>query len=107
MTGTTIEITQTQNVLEIQDDESVNVIQEILEILEIGTPGPPGATPGATYIFGSAATTWTINHNLGYKPVISCYTVGGIEVVADIVHTSDNQAIVYFSTATAGAARVI
>lgn len=67
------------------------------------------AVPADYYIHsqGAAATTWTINHNLGRKPAISLRTVGGAEVDGAITHISDNQATAQFSAALAGTAYCI
>ena len=52
------------------------------------------------------STTWTINHNLGYKPAIDLFSVGSQEIDGGVVHTSDNQTVVTFTVATAGFARL-
>ena len=68
-------------------------------------PVPAGA-PGGTYEHpqASAADEWIVNHNLGYKPNISVLTVGGVKVVAEVLHISNNQARVYFDNPMAGTA---
>lgn len=53
------------------------------------------------------ALVWTINHNLGYRPVVELFTVGQVEFDAEIVHTSDNQCVVYLVKETAGFARCV
>lgn len=60
-----------------------------------------------THTQSSAASTWTINHNLGYNPIVQVFTSGGVEVIADVVHTSPNQTVIYFSAPTSGFARMI
>jgi hypothetical protein len=69
-----------------------------------GDKGSAGAA-GGSYVHhqSSAATVWTVTHNLGYY-------VGGISVIdsaetivfGDITHTSINSFTVSFSTACAG-----
>lgn len=54
---------------------------------------------------GSPATTWTVNHNLGYRPTVQIYNASNFEVEAEIESPTTNQVIVRFSTATAGFAR--
>jgi hypothetical protein len=73
----------------------------------IGPPGPPGPS-GAGYDFNQAspAITWTINHNLGYRPSVQMFTVGGLEVLGEIQHTSNNQTLITFNIAVAGTARL-
>lgn len=51
---------------------------------------------------GSAASTWTIAHNLGKHPNISIYTVGGVEVEAAIIHLSSNVAQILFDAPFSG-----
>lgn len=53
------------------------------------------------------AATWTINHNLGYRPLITLLTSGGVEYEAEVVHTSTNQVLVYHTSAKAGTARLV
>lgn len=62
----------------------------------------------AAFVFTQAtpATVWTINHNLGYRPAVELFDQGGNEFDADIVHVSDNQAVVYLNIAAAGTARL-
>lgn len=55
----------------------------------------------------TASTTWTINHNLGYNPIIRVF-IGTQEVQpTSISHPSVNQTIITFTTAQAGVARLI
>lgn len=58
-----------------------------------------------TFTQSAASTTWTVNHNLGFRPDVSLTTVGGQEFEADIIHTSTNQCIVYLTSPLAGQAR--
>lgn len=51
------------------------------------------------------SATWTINHNLGFRPSVTLFTVGGVEFEAEIIHLSDNQCVVYIATSIAGQAR--
>lgn len=66
-------------------------------------------TPPDSFDFTQAvpSTTWTINHNLGRRPITELYTVGGIEFEAEVVHTSINQTVVLLTTALAGSARLV
>lgn len=66
------------------------------------------ATGSAAFVFTQAtpAATWTINHNLGYRPAVELFDQGGNEFDADIVHVSNNQVVVYLNIAAAGAARL-
>ena len=48
--------------------------------------------------------TWTVNHNLGYKPAVQVFTVGGNEVLAEIVHVDVNQVKIYLDEPMMGTA---
>jgi hypothetical protein len=56
-----------------------------------------------TFTQASASASWTITHNLGFRP-------GGVSIVdseenvviGDIVHTSENQLVINFSSAVTG-----
>ncbi|WP_018407936.1 hypothetical protein [Methylocystis rosea] len=67
--------------------------------------GPPGPIGGYTHVQLSASAAWTINHNLGVKPTISLYSVGGVEFEGQITHVTDNQAVINLATSIAGFAR--
>ena len=69
-----------------------------------GEPGLSGA--GFTYTQASPATTWIINHNLGFRPSVELLSIGGAEIEGDIVHSSVNQCIATFLVPVAGSARL-
>lgn len=53
------------------------------------------------------STTWVVNHNLGRKPIVTLLTQGGVEMIAEVVHTNANQLIVYFASPIAGRVRCL
>ena len=57
-----------------------------------------------THTQGSAATSWTIAHNLGYYPNVSIVDSSGNVVIGDVQHSSNNQVVVSFSGAFSGSA---
>ena len=71
-----------------------------------GPPGPSGAT-GFNYTQSAPSMLWTINHNLGYKPAVDLSTVGGVAMMAEVIHVSNNQAQVGFTTPPSGSARLV
>lgn len=77
----------------------------ILVNVRAGAQGPPGAA-GASYLHtqASPASTWTVNHNLGARPVIAVRDTGGQEILAAITHASANQALISFVAAKTGTA---
>lgn len=58
------------------------------------------------YAQSTPATTWTINHNLGYRPSVELLDSGSQEIEGDVIHPSLNQTIVTLTPATAGIARL-
>jgi hypothetical protein len=77
-----------------------------LELVTIAEQGPAGPGSGEVYNHtqSSPDTLWTINHNLGRRPVVELRTVGGVVMVGNITHVSTNQVQVSFATAIAGTA---
>ena len=68
-----------------------------------------GTKPTYAYTFyqTESATTWTINHNLGYHPIVRVF-IGTSEVQPEsISHPSISQTVVTFSSAQVGVARLI
>ncbi len=52
----------------------------------------------------TAASTWTVAHNMGYRPSIQVADSAGNLVDAQIKHDSDNQATVSLNVSIAGQA---
>ena len=67
--------------------------------------GVPTAVGSYTHIQSSPATTWVINHNLGFYPVVEVRNAGGVVINGFVLHTSINQTQVTFNVAVAGTAR--
>jgi hypothetical protein len=60
-----------------------------------------------THYQDNASTSWVIQHNLGYNPVVRVF-IGNQEVQPlSIVHDSSNQVTLSFSTAQVGYVRLI
>jgi hypothetical protein len=60
-----------------------------------------------TFYQNPASTTWTINHNLGYYPIVRVF-IGTNEVQpASISHDDINTTVITFNTAQTGYARLI
>ena len=74
-------------------------------------PNSGGGGGGAGSVYehtqSVAAATWTVNHNLGFKPYVQVLSNGGAEVEVEVVHISVNQLQIYFINAFAGYARLI
>lgn len=73
-----------------------------------GPAGPPGGGGGGggtqpVQVNQSVASSnWVVNHNLGYRPQIQVFTVGGLEVFAEIIHTTVNQYQINFVSPVTG-----
>lgn len=70
-------------------------------------PGAAGGLVAYTHTQGSASATWTINHNLGYNPLVTLLSAGGLEFEGTVTHTSVNQTVCSFNSAVAGSARLL
>ena len=81
-------------------------VQTIAKV-ERGPPGPPG-TGGDSDVFEysppSPSAEWIVNHNFGRNPVVAVLSPGGIEVEAEVVHTTLNQTRVLFNAPQLGKA---
>lgn len=75
-------------------------------VVSTGPPGPSLAGSSYTHTQASAASTWSIPHNLGYRPTVSVYTTGGVEVEAEVAHLSANVLEARFAAPMAGSARL-
>ena len=100
--------------LTIEGDDVELVVVGDSEVLEVdmgamGPQGPPGAdgadASSYTHTQASAASTWTIPHNLGWRPTITVLSTGGVQVIAEVVHLSALTAQVLFVEPMAGSAR--
>lgn len=65
-----------------------------------------GSTPTEyTHTQNSANTTWNVVHNLGFKPDVAIYTTGGVEVIAEVLHVSNNILTITLASPITGYAR--
>jgi hypothetical protein len=73
-----------------------------------GTQWVDGPDGGAAYVYTQAvaASTWTINHNLGFVPSVEVFDSGSQEIEADVSHPTTNQTVIVFSVPLAGFARL-
>lgn len=88
-------------------------VDQIVRVVTSGPPGPPGPAGGGgggpsgyDHTQTVAADTWTMNHNLGRRPVVELFTSGGVQFFAQIVHVSANQAVAYLNAPITGFARL-
>lgn len=59
---------------------------------------------GGNYVHtqSAASDTWTVNHNLGFRPNATVITMGGMRMETEILHTSNNQLLILTDSATTG-----
>jgi hypothetical protein len=90
----------------------VQIVEEaqarMVRVISEGPPGPAGES-AKSYVHQqeAAATTWTINHNLGYRPSAELMDAGSREIDGDVYHPTVNQTVVLFNVPVAGTARLI
>jgi hypothetical protein len=82
-----------------------------LSTIVIQRNGIPGLAGDQAAVFEfdqvSPSATWTVNHNLNGKPSsVMVLNSGGREIEADLLHTSNSQFILYFTTPQSGIVRV-
>ena len=108
----TVSISETPVIVEITEDlgtvEVVTATASTVQVATEGPQGPPGAAAqGYIHTQSTPSATWTMPHNLGFKPSVELLNVGSQEIEGDVVHTSQNVCIAYFTTPIAGYARLI
>lgn len=55
----------------------------------------------------AAAATWSVTHNLGFRPVVECINTDGEEMDGQVSHVSENELIISFGLAVTGEARCV
>ena len=111
-----------------------NTVSTVLEIHDPGVAGPPNVLTVGTVTSGTAAvnitgtaptqvinfvlpisgsyihtqsasaSTWTINHNLGFNPAVSVVDSGENVVIGDVTYISTNTLSVSFTASFGGKA---
>jgi len=96
----------------IATDDNTNTIVTVpvvstVSAIAVGPQGPQGvAGAGYDFVQSSPSASWTINHNLGYKPGVDVYDSGSQQIQAEVSHTSVNQTVILLTASTAGFARL-
>ena len=98
----TVEVTTSTGVVEV-----LTATVTTAEVVTTGPQGPPGdAARSYIHTQSASSATWTMAHNLGFKPSVELLNAGSQEIEGDVVHLSQNVCIAYFTTPTAGFARL-
>ena len=105
---TSVNVTTVSNTITVTDSGSNTVVAvPVTSTVTATTAGPQGpAGVGYLHQQTSASTTWTINHNLGFRPAVELFDSGNQEIEGDVAHPSINQAIITVNPSTAGSARL-
>jgi hypothetical protein len=109
---TSITITAVNNTINVTEDSRVTSVEvPITSVITATTAGPQGpagaAAQGYVHTQTTAASTWTINHNLGYYPIVEIFDSGRQEIDADVSHPSTNQTVIVVLLPLTGFARLI
>jgi len=68
-----------------------------------GPKGDPGQSAGSfTFEQQSSSTTWTIEHNLGYRPAVFTTDYLKNTLEGDISHTDSNNLVITFTDSVVG-----
>lgn len=106
---TTVNVSSVSNTVTVVENGSSTVVTvPVTSTVTAVTQGPQGPTGSGGYIHeqSSASTTWTINHNLGFKPSVELLDSGSQEIDGEVFHPSVNQTVVTLNPASAGIARL-
>src|SRR5262252_4632543 len=82
-------------------------VQPTNDVNVVVAAGIPATTPNLSYrhVQSTAATTWTINHNLGFRPNVAVVdSTGNVIYPGNIQYTSSTQVVLTFSAAVGGEA---
>lgn len=109
------------SILEIEVDSDIQIIEvlsatqvidvhpvtaEVSIVLggPVGPPGPPLSPASASYFHtqGAASYVWTIHHNLGFRPNISCFEDDDVEIHGEIFHVDVNTLTVTYPILVSG-----
>ena len=106
---TTVNVSSVSNTVTVVENGSSTVVTvPVTSTITAVTQGPQGPAGSGAYIHeqSSASTTWTINHNLGFKPSVELLDSGSQEIDGEVFHPSVNQTVVTLNPASAGIARL-
>ena len=105
---TSVNVTTVSNTITVTDSGSNTVVAVPVTSTVIATTAGPQGPAGAGYLHQqtTSSTTWTINHNLGFRPAVELFDSGSQEIEGDVAHPSINQAIITVNPATTGSARL-
>jgi hypothetical protein len=107
---TSVVVSSVTNTVDVTTETGTVVVAvPVTNTVTATTVGPQGPAGGSAfeYLQAAPATTWTINHNLGYRPSVELLDAGSQEIDGDVAHPTINQTVVTLNPASAGLARLI
>lgn len=78
-------------------------IEQVLNIVN-GTMPSGGSPASYRHIQAIPATSWTVDHMLGFRPSIQMFDASGNEIDGAVQHATENRLIVSFIRPVAGEA---
>lgn len=112
MSETNVTIGVIENTIDVTQGQNTVIVSQVENTISVSAPGPqgpvgpqgPSGSSFATYTHTqtSAATTWTIVHNLGCRPSVTIVDSGGNVQIGEILYDSNNQVTVTFAAAFGG-----
>lgn len=106
---TTVNVSSVTNTVTVTENGSSTVVTvPVTSTVTAITQGPQGPAGSGAYIHtqSAASTTWTINHNMGFRPSVELLDSGSQEIDGEVSHPSINQTVVTLNPASAGLARL-
>ena len=98
----------------VDEPQNIVIVQPVTPNIVVTTPGPQG--PAGTFNVGSvsftyyqtpASSTWTIDHNLGFKPVAVVIDSAGTNCEGSISYPNNNTMVITFNSAFEGTAYLV
>jgi hypothetical protein len=102
---TTVNVSGVTNTVSVTGDNNGTPVVTVETQGPQGPQGPAGV--GFLFTQASPSTTWLINHNLGFKPVVQMFDAGSQEIEGLISHPSLNTTSILFAVPIAGFARLV
>ena len=106
---TTVNVNSVTNTVTVVENGSSTVVTvPVTSTVTAVTQGPQGPAGSGAYIHtqSTVSTTWTINHNMGFRPSVELLDSGSQEIDGEVSHPSVNQTVVTLNPASAGLARL-
>jgi len=100
------------DVVVVNDTETVVIVQPIVPTVVVSAPGPQGAQGLTGSVFythtqNTPSATWTINHNLNGYPTAVVFDSSNSQCEGTFSYPSNNQMVISFSSAFSGIAYII